>query len=264
MNGQPSILQKIFEKKKIRVDQAKRGFGYEEFVRRAKSFRKDRTKFRFSSAFSDSSKINIIAEIKRASPSKGMINDLFSVDDVARDYQKFGAAAISVLTEEDFFKGRIEDLITARNLTDLPILRKDFVFDEFQVYESALIGADAILLIAAMLNDEEIQRLYSLAESLGLDVLIETHNFMELERAAGLGAKLIGVNNRDLHTFEVSLDVSRNLVKKKPDNALFICESGLSRKEDLIEMQSLGFDGFLIGESLMKANNIGEAFASLL
>lgn len=263
MTSQPTILQKIFAQKKIRVAESKLGFEYGEFVQRAKRFRKDRVPFRFSKAFSDRSKTNIIAEFKRASPSKGIINDLFCIDDVARTYQEFGAAAISVLTEEDFFKGKIEDLMSARNLTDLPILRKDFVFDEFQVYESALIGADAILLIVAMLNDADLQKLNSLAELLGLDVLVETHNLEELERAKKLGAKMIGVNNRDLHTFTVSLETSRELIKSAPENAIMIAESGLKTKDDIGELHSRGFSGFLIGESLMRAENIGETLASL-
>ncbi|MGI8669375.1 MAG: indole-3-glycerol phosphate synthase TrpC [Aridibacter sp.] len=264
MNDKPTILQEIFAQKKIRVEEAKQGFEYGEFVERAKKFRKDEIPNRFSKAFADKSKINIIAEIKRASPSKGIINDNFDVGEVATNYQKFGATAISVLTEEDYFKGTIEDLITARNLTDLPILRKDFVFDEFQVYEAALIGADAILLIVAMLEDTELQKLYSLACNLGLDVLVETHNLEELVRAIELGAKIIGVNNRNLHNFEVSLDVSRKLVEHKPNDVLFICESGLSSKDELTEMKDLGFDGFLIGESLMMAEKTGEMLKSLV
>lgn len=256
MSNKPTILQEIFEQKRIRVDEAKRGFEYGDFVARAKRFRKEEIPNRFSRAFVDKAKINIIAEIKRASPSKGIINDNFDVGEVAQSYQEFGATAISVLTEEDYFKGKIEDLITARNLTDLPILRKDFVFDEFQVYEAALIGADAILLIVSMLEDNELQELYSLACDLGLDVLVETHNLEELVRAIALGSKIIGVNNRNLHNFEVSLDASRKLIKNKPNDCLFICESGLSKKEELTEMKELGFDGFLIGESLMKSGNL--------
>jgi len=263
LRDKPTILQEIFKQKKIRVEEAKQGFEYGDFVARAKRFRKDEVPNRFSNAFSEKSNINIIAEIKRASPSKGVINDSFDVGELARNYEAFGAAAISVLTEEDYFKGNIEDLITARNLTDLPILRKDFVFDEFQVYEAALIGADAILLIVAMLDDETLQKLYSLACDLGLDVLVETHNLEELVRAISLGSKIIGVNNRNLHTFEVSLDVSRKLVENKPNDCLFICESGLSKQEELVEMKKLGFDGFLIGESLMKSNDLQAKFERL-
>ena len=264
MIAQPTILQEIFAQKKKRVEEAKQGFDYNAFVARARSFRRDETPNRFLQAFDDDSKINIIAEIKRASPSKGVINDKFYVDDLAPIYQENGACAISVLTEEDHFKGDVEDLMTARNLTDIPILRKDFIFDEFQIYEAALIGADAILLIVAMLDNETLKNLCSLAESLGLDVLVETHNLEELVRATDIGAKIIGVNNRNLHSFEVSLETSRELIKFAPKESILISESGLKTREDLVELKELGFNGFLIGESLMTAENSGEKLKSLL
>jgi indole-3-glycerol phosphate synthase len=263
MMPQPTILQMIFERKKMRVEAAKTGFEYAEFVNRAKNFRKDKEPYKFRKAFEDVSGFNIIAEIKRASPSKGVICENPDIGKIACAYETFGAKAISVLTEEDFFNGRIEDLLTAKNLTDLPVLRKDFIFDEFQVYESALIGADAVLLIVAMLSDEELKNLFELADQLGLDVLVETHDPAELERAKKLGAKLIGVNNRNLHTFGVSLDVSRELIQSAPVDALMICESGLNRKEDLEEMKMLGFGGFLIGESLMRADDLKVKFGEL-
>ena len=263
MNSQPTVLQKIYEQKKVRVEASKMGFEYEQFVARAKRFRRDADHNKFRNAFADESKINIIAEFKRASPSKGVINEGVYIDDIARIYEENGAAAISVLTEEDNFNGDPEDLMTAKNLTSLPILRKDFIFDEFQVYESALIGADAILLIVAMLDDENLRSLYSLAKQLGLDVLVETHNIEELVRATEIGAKLIGVNNRNLNTFEVSLDTSRELIKSAPEDAIVIAESGLKTKKDLVELKERGFDGFLIGESLMKAPDTGKFLVAL-
>ena len=263
MIAQPTILQDIFAQKKKRVEEAKHGFEYGEFVARARRFRRDETPNRFRSAFDDSAKINIIAEIKRASPSIGTINNNLYVDKLAPVYQQNGACAISVLTEEDHFKGNVEDLMTARNLTDLPILRKDFIFDEFQIYEAALIGADAILLIVAMLDDENLLKLYSLASGLGLDVLVGTHNLEELIRAAELGANIIGVNNRNLHSFEVSLETSRELAKFAPEESILIAEGGLKTKQDLVELKELGFNGFLIGESLMTAENTGEFLRSL-
>ena len=167
--------------------------------------------------------INIIAEIKRASPSKGVINDEIDVAEVARNYENGGACAISVLTEEDRFKGSLDDLKTARNAVNLPILRKDFIFDEFQIYEAADAGADVILLIAAMLDDKDLANLYRLAEEiLGLDALIEIHTLEELERVKKIGAKIIGVNNRDLHSFKVSLDVSRELSQKRRAPQLYV------------------------------------------
>ncbi len=261
---QPTILQKIFAQKKIRVEGAKEGFEYAEFVHRAKTFRKNAAENKFQNAFSDPSKINIIAEIKRKSPSKCVIRANADAGEIAHIYESFGASAISVLTEEDFFGGSIDDLFAAKNLTDLPILRKDFIFDEFQVYESALIGADAILLIVAMLNDESMKRLYDLARSLGLDVLVETHSQNEFQRALNMGAKIIGVNNRNLHTFEVSLDISRELIRSAPKDTIMIAESGLGTKEDITKLKELGFSGFLIGEHLMASENIGDTLSSLL
>jgi indole-3-glycerol phosphate synthase len=208
-------------------------------------------------------KIHIIAEIKRASPSKGIINDSIDVAETARNYELGGASAISVLTEEDRFKGNLEDLKTARSAVDIPILRKDFVFDEFQIQEAKDAGADVILLIVAMLADEDLAKLYKFAEDLKLDVLVEVHTLEELERAKKLGAKIIGVNNRDLHSFKVSLDVSRELIKHAPKDAFLICESGLSKKEEILEMRELGFSGFLIGETLMRSGNVVEELKKL-
>ena len=208
--------------------------------------------------------INIIAEIKRASPSKGVINDKIDVAEVARNYEKGGACAISVLTEEDMFKGSLEDLQTARKAVGIPILRKDFIFDEFQIYEAAEAGADVILLIAAMLDDENLMRLHCLAEKdLGLDALVEVHTLEELERVGKISAKIIGINNRDLHSFKVSLDVSRELIKYAPENALMIAESGLSKKDEISELRELGFAGFLIGETLMRSGNTAEELKKL-
>ena len=208
--------------------------------------------------------INIIAEIKRASPSKGVINDKIDVAEVSRNYENGGACAISVLTEEDRFKGSLKDLQTARNAVKLPILRKDFIYDEFQIYEAAEAGADVILLIAAMLDDVKLGQLHSLAENdLGLDALVEVHTLEELERVKKIGAKIIGINNRDLHTFKVSLDVSRELIKHAPENALLITESGISTKGEILELRELGFAGFLIGETLMRSGSAAQELEKL-
>lgn len=210
-------------------------------------------------------KIHIIAEFKRASPSKGIINDQIDVAEVAAMYERGGAAAISVLTEEDKFGGSLEDLKSARAVVSLPILRKDFIFDEFQIHEAKVAGADVILLIVGMLEDEKLLGLRELAENrLGLDVLVEVHTLVELERAKAIGATLIGVNNRDLHTFKVSLDVSRELIKHAPEGALMIAESGLQTQLDLKELRELGFRGFLIGETLMRSENIEEELKKLI
>lgn len=251
-----TFLDEIIELKRPRVELAKRT--YQKPRNTA-----ERNPYLLRKVLQDHNKINIIAEIKRASPSKGIINDQIDVAETARNYETGGACAISVLTEEDRFKGSLEDLETARAAVQIPVLRKDFVFDEFQIREAKDSGADVILLIVAMLDDENLKKLYEFADDLGLDVLVEVHTLEELERAKKLGAKIIGVNNRDLHSFKVSLDVSRELIKHAPKDALLICESGLSTKEEILEMKNLGFSGFLIGETLMRSGKVTEELKKL-
>jgi indole-3-glycerol phosphate synthase len=253
-----TFLDEIFELKKLRVAEAKRT-SPAEF-----SYEISRQPHLLSKLLNDDSKTHIIAEIKRASPSKGIINDKIDVAEVAKSYELGGATAISVLTEEDKFCGHLDDLKVARSVVDIPILRKDFVFDDFQIREAKAAGADVILLIVAMLDDAKLSHLYDLAhDQLGLDVLVEVHTLEELERARAINAKIIGVNNRDLHSFKVSLDVSRELIKFAPKDAFMIAESGLSSAEEIAELKSLGYRGFLIGETLMRSGNISEALRSL-
>lgn len=198
--------------------------------------------------------INIIAEIKRASPSRGEISAAADPVALAVAYERGGAIAVSVLTEEDYFHGSLEDLRAVRGAVALPVLRKDFIFDEFQVYEAAAAGADALLLIVAALDDAGLHQLRSVAEDeLGMDVLIEVHTEAEMQRASNCGATLIGVNNRDLHTFEVSLATSARLIQKAPPDVICISESGLHTADDLRGLNELGYQGFLIGEMLMRS-----------
>lgn len=250
-----TFLDTIFEAKRRRVNGEKRTRDIQALKAQAFEVRSRHEPNRLRKSLRKNG-INIIAEIKRASPSKGVINDKIDVAETAQKYQNGGAAAISVLTEEDFFKGTLHDLKAVRTATSLPVLRKDFVFDGFQLYEAAETGADAILLIVAMLDDEVLAKLFRLAErELGIDVLVEVHTLNELDRAAKIGAKLIGVNNRDLHSFNVSLDVSRELIKHKPADAVMIAESGITSRDEILELKSLGFDGFLIGETLMRSGD---------
>jgi len=252
----PTFLQEILNLKRKRVESARDKTDLEMLREQAKQVRFASKPHRLHEALQNVGKINIIAEIKRASPSKGIINDKIDVAETAKSYERGGACAISVLTEEDRFQGSLDDLIIAKKSVTLPILRKDFICDEFQIYEAAANGADAVLLIAAMLGDKDLTNLYRLAErELSLDVLLEVHTLEELERAKAIGAKIIGVNNRDLHSFDVSLDVSRKLIKHAPKDSLLIAESGLRTREDLINLKSLGFSGFLIGETLMKSGD---------
>ncbi|MDQ6788620.1 MAG: indole-3-glycerol phosphate synthase TrpC [Acidobacteriota bacterium] len=252
-----NFLKEIVELRKKRLAIAKSKRSFDELKSSAIARRSDAKPHALRAALQNTNGINIIAEIKRASPSKGVINDKIDVAETAKNYERGGACAISVLTEEDKFKGSLDDLRTVRANVKLPVLRKDFIFDEFQIYETADAGADVILLIVAMLDDKVLSKLYRLAEDdLKLDALVEVHTPEELQRAKAVGAKIIGVNNRDLQTFKVSLEVSRNLIKHAPPGALMISESGLRTREDLIELKNLGAAGFLVGETLMRSGNV--------
>lgn len=252
----PTILSTILEKKKLRVAAQRGKITLPALTKQARQKRETHPKNALRRALSDSGRINVIAEIKRASPSKGVINDQIDAAEAARQYARGGASAISVLTEEDFFAGSLKDLEQVRDAVSLPILRKDFILDEFQIFEAAAAGADAILLIAAMLDYPTLKRLYNLAEDeLGMDALVEVHTLEELEIAARVNAGLIGVNNRNLNTFEVSLEVSRELVRHKPENALMVAESGLNNQADILRLKAEGYSGFLIGETLMKSGD---------
>ena len=258
------FLSEIIELKKKRLAIAKAKTPLAELKRKAFAVRENAGAHRLRAALARPDKINIIAEIKRASPSKGVINDTIDVGETAINYERGGACAISVLTEEDRFQGGLEDLTTANDSVSIPILRKDFICDAFQIYEAAASGADAVLLIAAMLDDEDLSNFYRLAEQeLRLDVLLEVHTLEELKRATAAGAKIIGVNNRDLHSFQVSLDVSRELIKHAVPDALLVAESGLRTREDLLELKDLGYSGFLIGETLMKSGDAEKELRNL-
>jgi indole-3-glycerol phosphate synthase len=196
----------------------------------------------------------IIAEFKRTSPSAGVIRSDVGPAEIARAYERGGASAISVVTDEEYFGGSLGDLVTTRVATSLPILRKDFVVDSTQIFAAAIAGADAILLIVAALDDNSLRRLRETAEDeLGLDALVETHSAEELQRATKAGAKLIGVNNRDLRTLRVSLGTSERLIADAPRDATMISESGLTGGTELRRLAALGYRGFLIGEMLMRA-----------
>jgi indole-3-glycerol phosphate synthase len=224
----------------------------------AHSARANTVDHRFRKALGRPDRVNVIAEIKRASPSKGVINGDVDVAETARSYQSAGAAAISVLTEESYFRGSLGDLRVARHAATIPLLRKDFIVEDYQIYEAAHAGADAVLLIVSALTSEQIKTFIKVAEDeLGIDALVEVHSLNELETALECGAKIMGVNNRNLRTFEVSLDVSRELVRSKPDGVLMITESGISTAEEIAELHALGFDGFLVGEALMRSADPG-------
>lgn len=214
---------------------------------------------------SDSARLKIIAEFKRRSPSAGIIRDDLSAADVTAYYERGGACAISVLTDETHFGGSIADLRAVRSSTKLPILRKDFIIDPIQIYEAANAGADAVLLIAAALDDTGLAELRSIIEDkLHLDALVEVHTSEELRRAANAGAKIIGVNNRDLRTFRTSLETSERLIGEASPDRMMISESGLQNAESLRRLQRLGFRGFLVGEVLMRSTDPERALRELI
>jgi len=206
----------------------------------------------------------VIAELKKASPSKGLIRADFRAADLAAELEQAGAAALSVLTDEKYFQGSLENLELASAATSIPCLRKDFIIDEFQLLEARAHRADAILLIVAALTQAELVDLYQRATAMQLDVLCEVHDAAELVCALAAGCQIIGVNNRNLHTFQVDLNTSLQLAKLIPDGVLKVAESGIESAADIARLWDAGFDAFLIGESLMRAANPGEALRALL
>ena len=205
----------------------------------------------------------VIAEIKKASPSKGVIREDFIPADIAQAYAEHGAACLSVLTDKDFFQGQVDYLKQARASCDLPVLRKDFMIDPYQVYESRVMGADCILLIAACLTDAQMAEMEAVARSLDMAVLVEVHDAAELQRALKLQTPLVGINNRNLHTFEVSLDTTINLRKDVPADRLLVTESGIATAEDVQKLRDAKVHAFLVGEVFMRAPNPGVALSEL-
>lgn len=258
-----NVLSEIIAKKRERVIAAQAAVPFDQMRRQAQEVRNGAKTHAFRTALR-SEGINIIAEFKRRSPSKGIIRANANLTQMVRSYESGGAVALSVLTEEDYFDGSLNDLRAAKSAVKLPVLRKDFVFEDYQVYESAAAGADAILLIVAALDDEKLSHLKQLAEDeLQMDALVEVHTSEELKRAKTAGATLIGVNNRDLRTFTVSLDTSLALALEAPPDALLISESGLHSASDLQRLRDAGYHGFLIGETLMRADNPSELLRDL-
>ena len=258
-----TILDTIITVKRKRIEAAKKDVDYGSLARSAFDRRLKTEPNRLASVLRSWHRVNIIAEIKRASPSKGVINDSVDIAHLAKTYEEAGAVAISVLTEEDNFRGSLDDLRIVRSTVDIPILQKDFFIDEFQIFESAAAGADAILLIVAALPIESLRNLQKTANDLGLDAIVEVHDADELEIAHEIDSKIVGVNNRNLKTFEVSLDVSRELAASKQNNVLLISESGISTSEQIAELRALGYSGFLIGESVMRSGDPGRMIEEL-
>ena len=249
------ILSEIIDSKREVVARLLADMGTRDLRDRASATRAKAKPHRLLRALQSNSRgVNVIAEFKRRSPSAGTIRSDLSATDVATRYERGGACAISVLTDEQYFGGSILDLTAIRARTALPLLRKDFIIDEIQIYEAAVAGADAVLLIVAALDDGTLAKLRRTAENeLGLDALVEVHTSEELHRALRTGARIIGVNNRDLRTFRTSLETSERLMAEAPRDRIMISESGLQNPKSLCHLRALGYRGFLIGETLMRA-----------
>jgi indole-3-glycerol phosphate synthase len=217
----------------------------------------------FAGALSRTGGINIISELKKASPSRGVIRQEYAPAALAASLEQAGAAALSVLTEEDFFSGSLADLKEASRVTRIPILRKDFIVDRWQVWETRAAGADSFLLIAAILDDSSLRELLDLGRSLKMEALVEVHSPEELKRALAAGARIVGVNNRDLRDFQVHVETSLELAEAIPDDRIAVSESGLRSHNDLVRLQLAGFDAFLIGEQVMQSADPGAALREL-
>lgn len=256
-----NILDKIIAQKRIEVAESKTKVSLEQLMSYPLF---SRACFSLKESIEDKNKTGIIAEFKRASPSKGVINNKSDVKTVVKGYQDAGASAISVLTDEQFFKGSLSDLKEAREVLEIPLLRKEFIIDTYQIAEAKAYGADIILLIAACLTSEEIEELSTYAKSLRLNVLLEIHNETELSTNLHDNIDAIGVNNRNLKDFIVDLNHSYNLAKKIPERYIKVSESGISDPKTINELKKAGYQGFLIGENFMKTENPSNEIANFV
>lgn len=254
------ILDEIVEKRKEQLQREMDNFPLEDMKEMALNSKNKN--YGFKEALQKDG-LSIIAEVKKASPSRGVIAEEFRPVETALAYEEAGAAAISCLTEEHYFKGGSKYFADIRAKVDLPMLRKDFIIDPYQIYEAKVLGADAVLLIAAILSEEKMKEFYELAKSLGLDCLAEVHNEEELKQTTACKCDIIGINNRNLKTFEVDLNTTSKLAPKISYEAVLVSESGMMTKEDLLNVRKQGADGALIGEAFMRADNIQETMKEL-
>lgn len=265
MSDTPTILKKIIARKREEVAERSARVSLEDLKARIEQQQGTATDPRgfvasLERALSEG-RAAVIAEIKKASPSKGVIRDPFVPAEIAPSYEAGGASCLSVLTDVDFFQGSDEYLQQARAACTLPVIRKDFIVDPYQVYEARALGADCILLIVAALDDQQLADLTALTHALGMDVLIEVHDEAELQRILPLSTRLIGINNRDLHTFEVSLDNTFKLLDQIPQDRIVVTESGILSPDDVAAMQAREVNAFLIGEAFMRAEDPGQTLA---
>lgn len=263
MSNTPDILKKIIQRKLEEVEERKALTPYADVKKYARSATPPRSFVYALQRKIHAGQAAVIAEIKKASPSKGIIRENFVPAEIAVSYEKGGAACLSVLTDVDFFQGSDAYLKQAREVCSLPVLRKEFIVDPFQVYESRMLGADCILLIVACLSDEQLKEFTALALELEMDVLVEVHDKAELERALVLDLPMIGINNRNLRSFETSLQTTIELLEMVPEDCIVVTESGIHTAEDVALMRSHNVNAFLVGEAFMKADAPGEKLAEL-
>lgn len=268
MDGAMNFLNEILEHKRIQLERAQENLPLDKMrqmavccARRKAStsgFASRRAQARrdFKSAISKKGGINLIAEMKKASPSRGIIRSEYEPRKIAKIYEENNAAAISVLTEDRYFKGGIEHITAAREAVSIPVLRKDFIISEYQIYESAVSNADAVLLIASIFDKGILKGLYNQARSLGMDVLVEVHNIADMEKALSIGAEIIGINNRDLTTFKIDLNTTLELAKDIPPDKIIVSESGIKGLEEIKILRTVGINAVLIGTAFMESDDI--------
>jgi indole-3-glycerol phosphate synthase len=259
----PDILIKILDRKKQEVIERSQQLPLREIVSQCELASAPRGFVKSIQLSLTNNKPAIIAEIKKASPSKGVICENFIPENIAQSYEQAGASCLSVLTDIDFFQGHDDYLKQARNKVSIPVLRKEFIIDIYQIYEARAMGADCILLIVSALGDVQLNEFSSLAQQLGMDVLVEVHDQQELQRALFLETTLIGINNRNLRTFETSLQTTTDLLSSIPENRIVVTESGIHSKEDVLFMQKHQVNSFLVGEAFMRSDNPGNKLSEL-
>lgn len=263
MSDTPDILKKIVRRKQEEIAARRQQHSIEELKQQLDSAPAPRGFVNAMKAKLAAGLPAVIAEVKKASPSKGVMRENFVPAEIAKSYEKGGAACLSVLTDIDFFQGSDEYLKQAREACSLPVIRKDFIIDPYQVYEARVIGADCILLIAACLSDQQLQDLSSLAVELGMDVLVEVHDAEELVRTLPLNLPLVGINNRNLRTFETRLETTLELLKQIPEERIVVTESGIHTPQDVALMREHSVNSFLVGEAFMRAEEPGKKLSEL-
>lgn len=259
-----NILEEIYQHKLVEVRNRKKELSVQEICKKTKCLEKPKDFFGALKTKSDRSEVGLICEIKKASPSHGIIREDFNHIEIAKSYAEGGATCLSILTDEKYFMGKNQYLQEVRAISNLPILRKDFMVDTYQIYEAKMLGADCILLIVAMLDDAKLQELEQCAFDAGLSVLVEVHNEAELQRASKLKSKLLGINNRDLKTLKVDLQTSLFLCEQVPNDYVLVSESGIKDALDVDLLQQAGINCFLIGEHFMRQKNIVKAVKDIL